>query len=202
MEIIKTFFAENFQNIVWLAVFLIALLPFFEGRVALSFALNNTILNGKTMSPLLAILTCFLSGIFLSIFLIFFFNLIVKSLKKYRFFNKIFNVINLKIEEKSANFKRHKNIYFYLFLFVLIPLPLTGIYTASLVSCFLNLSPKKSLISLSLGNLCCLILVYIFSLFFKDFTIIIFIALIIVFLILLVFKKRKKGYAYITFIND
>ena len=79
MEIIKTFFAENFQNIVWLAVFLIALLPFFEGRVALSFALNNTILNGKTMSPLLAILTCFLSGIFLSIFLIFFFNLIVKG---------------------------------------------------------------------------------------------------------------------------
>ena len=111
MEIIKTFFAENFQNIVWLAVFLIALLPFFEGRVALSFALNNTILNGKTMSPILAILTCFLSGIFLSIFLIFFFNLIVKSLKKYKFFDKIFKVINLKIEEKSKNFNNSYNIY-------------------------------------------------------------------------------------------
>lgn len=192
---VSNFFAENFVNFIWLAVFILALLPITESRIAFSFAINETLLKENVMSPFLAILTCFLASIFLTLFLLVFFKGVCKILYKFKVCKKIIDKVNIIIENKSKNLKNKNFKYLMLFLFVLIPLPLTGIWSAALISEFLNLDFKKSLIAIVLGNLGSIVLIYIFSLFFKDLTLPIILIIFILTLAFLFFRKlfkRKK----------
>jgi len=186
---ITEYFAQNYSNFIWLAVFILALIPITEGRVAFTFAINKTLLKQNAISPILAILTCFLASIFLTLFLLVFFKSICKVLKKISFFNKFLTKIDSTIKNKSEKLKNKTNKYLYLFLFVLIPLPLTGVWSGSLISSFLNLDFLKSTISIVLGNLCSLILIYILSCYFKDFTLPI---ILIIFIIVILFMVIKK----------
>ena len=202
METIKIFFAQNFQNFVWLAVFLLALLPITEGRIAFPFAINKNLLNNNSMNPVLAMITCFFASVFLCLFLLYFFEFVSKFFDKFKLFNKLNKKINQIVFNKSQKFKSENNIYFWLGFFVFVPLPLTGVWTACLISCFLKLDIKKSFISIIVGNLLSLILIYVLSLVFKNFTLIfILLCFAITFLILLIKKIYLKNFK-VKFLND
>ncbi|MBE5746420.1 MAG: hypothetical protein E7359_03950 [Clostridiales bacterium] len=202
MEVLKTFFIDNFSNFIWIAVFIMCLLPVFEGRLAFPFAINEKLLGNNAMPIFLAMLTCFLASVFLTLFLLTFFKSFKKFLKKFKTFKKIFEKIDSLIYKKSEKIKEKNNKYFYLALFVLTPLPLTGIWSASLIASFLNLDFKKSLFSIITGNLLCLILIFILNLFFKDFTLILLIISFVLTILVLLFSKLKKPSFKINFIND
>lgn len=188
MESLKIFFAENFQNMIWFAVFIIAILPITESRVAFPFAINQSLLKKCAMHPLLAILTCTLASMFLCLFLLFFFNNIIKKLNKYNFFSKLNTKLESTIKNKSKKFENSR-VYFLLFLFVLIPLPLTGVWTASLIASFLKLDNKKSFVSIILGNIFSILLIYALSLFFRNQTLIIILIAFAITFIFLIIKK-------------
>lgn len=202
METIKIFFAQNFQNFIWLAVFILALLPITEGRIAFPFAINKSLLNNNVMSPPLALITCFLASVFLCLFLLYFFDAVSKFFDKFKFFNKMNEKINKIVFNKSQKFKGGGNIYFWLGFFVFIPLPLTGVWTACLISCFLNLDIKKSFVSIVVGNLLSLVLIYVLSLVFKNFTLVfILLCFAITFLVLIIKKLYFKNFK-VKFLND
>lgn len=202
MEFLKTFFIDNFSNIIWIAVFIMCLLPVFEGRIAFPFAINEKLLGVNKMSPVLAIVTCFLASIFLTLFLLVFFKSFKKFLRRFNLFEKIFSKLDILIEKKSVNIKNKNNKYLYLSLFVLIPLPLTGVWSGSLIASFLNLDFKKSLIAIVAGNLLCLILIFILNLFLKDFTIVLLIISFLITFCVLFIQKIKKIKFKIKFLND
>jgi len=141
---LSTFFAENFSSFIWLGVFIMALLPVAEGRIAFPFSLNEKILGENVMSPLTGFLTCFIASIFLSLFLLTFFKGFCKLLRKINFFNKILDKLDRTVEKKSEKIKNKNNKYFNLALFVLIPLPLTGVWSASLIATFCDEKKRRS----------------------------------------------------------
>ena len=202
METIKIFFAQNFQNFIWLAVFILALLPITEGRIAFPFAINKSLLNNNVMSPPLALITCFFASVFLCLFLLYFFDSLSKFFDRFKLFNRLNKKINQIVFNKSQKFKGGGNNYFWLGFFVFIPLPLTGVWTACLISCLLKLDIKKSFVSIVIGNLFSLILIYVLSLFFKNFTLVfILICFVITFLVLIIKKIYFKNFK-VRFLND
>lgn len=202
MNSINTFFVQNFSNFIWLAVFIMALIPICEGRIAFPFSINEKLLGENVMSPITGFLTCFFASIILTLFLLTFFKGVSNLLKKIPVFNKILNKIDNVIERKSEKIKNKNNKYFYLALFVLVPLPLTGVWSACLISIILNLDFIKSLISIVSGNLLCLILIYILNLFLKDFTLaLLLISFVITFIVILILKLKNKK-MNIKFLND
>ncbi|MDO8528647.1 MAG: small multi-drug export protein [Nanoarchaeota archaeon] len=72
-----------------------------------------------------------------------------------KFYNKIFEKYALKLQKKADKFeKSYKNLGFIaLMIFVAVPLPGTGAWTGALISWFLGLDRKKSLVYISLGVL-------------------------------------------------
>ncbi len=200
MNEIEIFFTNYFQNFVWLGVFLFSLLPIFEGKVALSLAINEKLLGNKVMPPPLAIITCTFAEIFLTLFLLFFFKNLCLYFSRFKFFNKIYSKINEKIAKKSEKLKNKTNVFLNLFVFVAIPLPLTGVYSASLIASFLNLNTTKSLMIISLGNLVSLILVYFLSLLFKEYTTLILLLLFLIVLVLIYLKSyfaKRKSFIFL-----
>lgn len=201
MNNITNFFAENFSSFIWLAVFILALLPIAESKIAFPFSINETLLKENAMPPLLGFITCFFASIFLTLFLLTFFKSISKIIRKIKFVDKIFNKIDKKTEKQSKKIKNKNNKYIYLALFVLIPLPLTGIWSGCLISNLLNLDFKKSLVSIVLGNLGCLIILFILNLFLKDFTLaFLIISFILTFIILIILhlKNKKMNIKFLT----
>lgn len=199
---INSFVIENFSNFIWLGIFVLALVPIAEGRIAFPLSINEKILGENALTPLAGFLTCFFASVFLTLFLLTFFKGLTKLLKKFKFFDKFLIKIDKSVEKKSENIKNKNNKYFYLALFVLIPLPLTGAWSACLISNLLNLDFKKSLISICGGNLLSLGLIYILNLFLKDFTIILLIvSFVITFIVILILKLRNKK-MNIKYLND
>jgi len=85
----------------------------------------------------------------------------------YSTYKKLFELYIKKSQRKINKFqKKYDELGFIaLFLFTAIPLPVTGAYSATLISWLTNLNRKKSIISISLGLLCSSII--IFLLFYK-----------------------------------
>lgn len=191
-----------FGNLTWLAVFVIALIPFFEGRIAFSFALNESLLKENVLSPFFAIVVCFMASVFLSLFLLAFFKTIFSMLKKVKWLNKILTKIDETIKIKSEKVKEKNNRYIYLALFVFIPLPLTGVYTACLIASFLNLNFYKSLFFIVLGNLGCLLLLFVLNMFLKDFTLWLILICFLISLLVILITKLKNIQLNISFLSD
>ena len=202
MNNLSTFFVNNFSNFIWLGVFIMALLPVSEGRIAFPFSLNEKLLAENVMTPITGFLTCFFASVFLTLFLLTFFKGLCALLRKIKFINKILDKLYKSVEKKSQKFKNKNNKYLYLALFVLVPLPLTGVWSACLIAILLNLDFKKSLISIIGGNFLCLVLIFILNLFLKDFTLpLLLISFAITFIVLFILKLKNKKLD-IKFLND
>lgn len=129
-----------------LKVFLLSAVPIVEQRGAIPLGINVYDLN-----PALVFLVSFLGSMLPAPFILLLFNKIFEWMKKYKFFSKINEFIEKKIEKNSAKLQKYEEIG--LITFIAIPLPTTGVWTGSAVAAFLKLNFKKSMFCAAVGAL-------------------------------------------------
>lgn len=84
--------------------------------------------------------------------ILYFFTPLMDTLHQTPVFRNLASFIDNRMHKKSAKMLQSRFFYFALFLFVAIPLPGTGVWSGSAIASFLNLSIKKSLLPIILGN--------------------------------------------------
>ncbi len=201
MEALQQFFADVFGSNVWLAVLLFAMLPITEARTAIPFGLSVKLWANNVLSPVAACIFGILGSFIPCIFIILLLKPILKWLKQTKWFKNIALKIENHANKKSEKIKHEQSElkkYSLLFLFVAIPLPLTGVWTGSLVASILNLSTWKSAVTILCGNIVAGILITIISVLFGNATEILILAIfaiiliyLIISLILTLIKKHK-----------
>lgn len=144
------FIAENFKDCIWLAVLLIAMCPTLESKIAIPFAMNSSIWGDSALSPLTAFLVAFLGSIIPSYIVM----IIIRKLKRRTtgfISSKLFSKYIVKgssIDLKGSEFKK----YLALAGFVALPIPLTGVWTGSIIAGISNLNLNYSFISIFIGG--------------------------------------------------
>lgn len=198
MDFIIDFFANNFENCVWLAVLIIAICPTLESKIAIPFAMNSAIWASNALSPFTAWLIAFIGSVLPSYLIM----LVTRKIKSKtsgfitsRFLQK-YSVKGSMIESKKSNFKK----YLALTGFVAIPVPFTGVWTGSLIAGLSNLNINYSFLSIAIGSaISAASITIICNLFSNSISYILMISLliIIVFLFIDLFMcmfKRKKHF--------
>ncbi len=150
MNFISQFFADNFMNCVWLAVLIVAFLPALESKISIPLAMNTAIWGSNAMSAGSAFLLSFLGSILPCYVII----LLVRKLKgkttgfvSSSFFRK-YNYKSITIQNKQSTFKK----YLALAGLVALPVPLTGVWTGSLIAGISNLNINYSFLSIVIGG--------------------------------------------------
>ncbi len=127
-----------------LQVFFMSAVPLIEQRGAIPLGINIFGLD-----PILVFFISFLGSLLPAPFILLLFNKIFDWMKQYKFFSKINNVIENKIDKNSSKLEKYKEIG--LITFIAIPLPTTGVWTGSAVAAFLKLDFKKSMMCATIG---------------------------------------------------
>ena len=187
------FLSNNFENCVWLAIILVAMIPTLEGKIAVPLAMNSEVWGSGSFSPFISFLLAFAGSLIPSFFII----IIGRKLKNRAtgFVTSKYIQKSQEINQKESNFKK----YLLLTGFVAIPFPLTGVWSGSLIAGFTNLDIKWAFLSIMIGDiistgaitlLCCL--------FSTSLTYILIISLIIIIVFLFIdlfismFKSKKR----------
>lgn len=144
-----------------LKVFFLSAVPLIEQRGAIPMGII-----AYDMNPSLVFLISFLGSMLPVPFILLLFNKIFAWMKKYKFFSKINEFIEKKINKNSAHMEKYKEIG--LITFIAIPLPTTGIWTGSAIAAFLNLDFKKSVLCATIGGIISALLITIASMFFPS----------------------------------
>ena len=145
------FIGENFSNCVWLAVILVAMCPTLESKISIPLAMNTAIWSDNVLQPL----TAFLLSFFGSIIPCYLIILIIRKLKQKTtgfVINKFLQKYRFKgqaIQKQTSEFKK----YVALTALVAVPLPLTGVWTGSLIAGLSNLNIHYAFISITIGAL-------------------------------------------------
>ena len=173
MDFIIDFFTNNFSNCIWLAIILISMCPLLESKIAIPLAMNTLFWGSNAYSPYLACLLAFLGSKFFS---------------KYSYKSTLLN-------QKTNNFKK----YLSLACFVAVPLPLTGVWSGSLIAGLSNLNIHYAFLAILIGALISSLSITILcSIFSNSIMNILMISLIIIILFLIfdfilsVFKHKNK----------
>lgn len=74
---------------------------------------------------------------------------------------KLYKLVVERARKKSIKIAKHKIVYVGLALYVAIPLPLTGVWTGSLIAYIMGLNEYKSIIAIILGNLVASTLIFL-----------------------------------------
>lgn len=141
------FFIAQFSNLTvgmkYLMTFLISMLPIVElrGAVPVGTALG--------LNPYLVLLVSVIGNLLPIPFVIIFARKIIALLKKTRLFARFAAFLEEKAEKNKEKIIKYEKLG--LFVFVAIPLPGTGAWTGALVSSFLDLRLKNSLLPISAG---------------------------------------------------
>ena len=190
------FFAQNFQNYLWLAVILIAMIPSLEAKISIPFALSLSLKN-LSISTFDAFLYSFIGSMIPCLFIL----LLCKFLKKKStgfLYDKFTNIINKKYLKNSKKIQKNSKIrsIILLSLFVAIPLPLTGVWSGSLIGGLSNLTIFESFISIFIGSfISCLIILFICLLLGNSVIYFLIISLIIIFIYIFInflISRKKK----------
>ena len=124
-------------------MFILSMLPVLEIRGSMIYALANNI------SPALAFLLSVIGNILPIPFLILLTQKVLQWLDTIDTFKPFVDWINKKAQEKSKTIDKYGRLGLY--ILVAIPLPGTGAWTGALVASFLGLTPKKSMLPITLG---------------------------------------------------
>ncbi len=137
-----------------LALIFTAVLPGIEARgaIPLGFVMG--------LNPYMVLIVSYLASSFPSIPIIYFLEKIEPILRRYKPIAKIYDAFLDKVRRKAESLRKHKYIYLALSAYVAIPLPLTGVWTGSFIAYILGLEPKKSVISVFLGNLVASLIIF------------------------------------------
>lgn len=149
MNNIISYFSNSFSSCVWLAILIVAFLPLCESKIAIPLALNTAIWS-RALSPLSAFVISFIGSSIPCLFLIF----IVRKLKNKttgfissKFANKYFVKAN-----KLNNYTTFRK-YLTLCGFASLPLPLTGVWSSSLIAGLTDLKVRYSILAILTGNM-------------------------------------------------
>lgn len=85
---ILNFFSYNFSNNVWLAVFIVSMLPIAEAKVAIPFGMATGVWGANALSPSAAALISYFGSMIPAIFIILFLKPVFEMLKKTKSFRK------------------------------------------------------------------------------------------------------------------
>ena len=149
MDFLIDFFSNNFSSCIWLAVILVAMCPTLESKIAIPLAMNTSIWGSNAFTSLTALLLSFIGSI-IPCYLIMF---VVRKVKQKttgfvtsKFFQK-YTLRSQNIQRQTSELKK----YIALCAFVAVPLPLTGVWTGSLIAGLSNLNIHYSFISITIG---------------------------------------------------
>ncbi len=191
------FLADNFSECVVLAVLILAMFPMIESRVAIPFALSAVIWGEGTLSPAVTFFVVLFGGMLPSIFVILFARWI-KS-RTSGFVHEKF----MKRYEKQIDIMKSKNTTLKkclaLVAFVAVPIPLTGVWTGSLIAGLTNLKIWQGFLSVFIGEIISCVIVLLLCLAFENSAFYIFIfslvmigAFVAINLLVWLFKKLKN----------
>lgn len=164
------FFSDNFSDCVFLAVMLMAMIPTIESKVAIPFAMAGQIWGENALSPGMAFLSACLGSMLPAIVVILLARLIKNKTSGFvhdKFVSKIqekYKTKFSKLDKKESTFKK----CLLLSTFVAVPLPLTGVYTGSLIAGFTNLKIWQSFVSIFVGEIFSCLAILLVCLFFEN----------------------------------
>lgn len=141
----------------YLAILLIATIPIVELRGSIPVGILLFKLNW-----VFVVIFSIIGNMLPIFFILFMFEVVERFLRKFKFFDNLFNWFFKKTVAKSKVIEKYEELG--LMIYVGIPAPLTGAWTGSLVSYIMKLSYLKSIIYIFLGVLIAATLVTIFSL--------------------------------------
>lgn len=192
----------------YVVTFIISMIPMIEVRGAIPVALK------MGMNPWVAYFFSCVSALVIFPILMFFLKPLLNALKKTKLFKNIAAAIEdsfkdrakkieSKADTKAVDEKKKKRLDFYkmlgLYIFVAIPLPMTGVWTGSAVAVFLNMSMKKSMLPLVLGNFTAGLIIIVTSLLLGENSYLVIVVLLVFVLIsilglvaTILIKRRKK----------
>lgn len=182
LESFANFFADN----IWLAVILIAIIPALEGRVAIPFALSGALLGTNTLPWHWTLLCAFIGSIIPALPVIF----LTRKIKNRFFTGFVQEKYNSKITKLTLQSSNIKKLV-WLAAFVAIPLPMTGVWSGSLIAGLTKLSPWKSFIAISIGSLVACSIIILICLFFEGSELIVLLASIAILAIFVLFEVVK-----------
>ncbi len=149
MKTILDFFANNFETCIWLAVILVALIPTLESKIAIPFAMSSLIWGANALPAWQAFLFAFIGSMLPSYFALLAGRFIrrhttgfVSEKLKKRYSSKA-----MKLEKEGSTFKK----YAILCSFVALPIPLTGVWTGSLIAGMSSLKKGWSMLAITIG---------------------------------------------------
>lgn len=196
---------ENIQNSITnvfgenplLATFIIALLPIFELRGAIPFGMSTHIWGTQALTSIQAFLISFLATSLIIPLIALVFIPLLNTLKKTKTFKniseKIFNHFNKKANSVNKNEDKSK---WYKMLgvmgFVAVPLPLTGVYTGTVIAVLIGLNFYETLFACVTGNLIAGIIITLLSTVLKDKSIYLLFAFIAILVITIIVSLIKK----------
>lgn len=149
MDFLIDFFSNNFSGCVWLITILVSMCPTLESKIAIPLALNTSIWGSSALSPWLVLLLSFIGSI-LPYYIIVFIIRKIKSKTTGFFTNKFLQKYMLRsqnLQKQNSSFKK----YLLLTAFVSVPLPLTGVWTGSLITGLSNLNIHYAFLSVAVG---------------------------------------------------
>ena len=197
MQSVQEFFVENINNPI-IATLIIAILPIFELRGAIPFGMSTLLWGSRALSCGIAFLVGFLGSSAVVPILALVFRPILSWLKNTKLFSRLANNFEESIKSKGSKVSlkesRIKKMLA-LTIFVGVPLPLTGVYTGTMIGVIVGLSFMDILISVIGGNLIAGIIITSLSMLSENaanWILIIFISMLVVILSITILKKLFK----------
>ena len=197
IETIQNSIVNAFDGNPLLATFIIALLPIFELRGAIPFGMSASIWGVYALSPIQAFLISFLATSLIIPFIALIFIPLLNYLKTTKPFKNISEKLinHFKKKADSVNKNNAKSNWLKIFLvmsFVAIPLPLTGVYTGTVIAVLMGLNFYECLLACVSGNLIAGIIITLISSVLKENSIYLLIAFIGVLILTILFSLIKK----------
>ena len=116
------------------------------------------------LPPVPVMLVSLLGSMLPTPFVLLFFNKVIEFLSRFPKLGFFTNFIKRKVRAGSAKVERYKEVG--LILFIGIPLPMTGLWTGSMIAAFLGFDMKKTLLCAFLGGVISAVVVTSASVFF------------------------------------
>ena len=147
MSAIESFFTGTFGN-PYVATFCIAAVPVVELRGAIPFGSSPTIWGGSQLSIWQAYGISLLSATLVVVILLALLIPTFNFLKRAPAFARVINYFEVKFKSQANSMKSAYAV----FVFAALPLPLTGVWTASALAVFMGMPYAKSLFTIVLGT--------------------------------------------------
>ena len=118
------------------------------------------------LSPLPVMVVSLIGSMLPTPFVLLFFNAVIDFLCRFPKMNFFTDFVLRKVRSGSAKIERYKEAG--LILFIGIPLPMTGLWTGSMIAAFLGFDIKKTILCAFLGGLLSALIVTAVSVFFPS----------------------------------